>query len=74
MNKQMNNRVNNRVNNPLQTTDHTQQTSMSVTEDQPNTSEQVETCTVTADTETGTNPTQHSRDLHETVASVTQCL
>ena len=55
-------------------TDHTQQTSMSVTEDQPKTAEQVETCTVTADTETSTNPTQHSNDPHETVASVTQCL
>ena len=29
---------------------------------------------MTAVTETGTNPTQHSNDPHETVASVTQCL
>ena len=29
---------------------------------------------MTADTETGSIPTQHSRDPHETVASVTQCL
>ena len=45
-------------------TEHTQQTSMSVTEDQYNTAEQVETCTVTADTETGANPTQHSSHPH----------
>ena len=51
------------------TTKHLQPTSMSV--DQPQTAEQVETGTVTA---TYTNPTQQIGDSHETVVSVRQCV
>ena len=40
----------------------------------PQTTEEVETGTVTADTETGSNPTQQSADSHETISSVRQCV